>query len=55
MTIHTITNNTSLAKVAVKSAPGAPDVEALPLEVPEHDLIISGSYSLNSGKGSMSR
>ena len=55
MITYTIPNNTYLAKVAVDSAPGAPDVEALPLEVPEHDLIISGSYSLNSGKGSMSR
>ena len=50
MTIHTIPNNTYLAKVAVESAPGAPGVEALPLAVPEHDLIITGSNSLNSGK-----
>ena len=41
-------NNTYLAKVAQESDPGAPDVEALPLAVPEHDLIISGSYSLIS-------
>ena len=46
MTTYTIPNNTYLAKVAVKSAPGVPDVEALPLEVPERDLLISGSYSL---------
>ena len=50
MTTYTIPNNTYSAKVALKSAPGAPDVEALPLAVPEHELIISGSYSLNSGK-----
>ena len=41
-------NNTYLAKVAQESDPGAPDVEALPLAVPEHDLILSGSYSLIS-------
>ena len=50
MTTYTILKNTYLAKVAVKSAPGVPDVEALPLEVPEPDLLISGSYSLISGK-----
>ena len=55
MTTDIIPSNTYLAKVAVKSAPGVPDVEALPLEVPEHDLLISGSYSLISGKVPTSR
>ena len=50
MTSYTIPNNIYFAKITLKSAPGAPDVEALPLAVPEHELIISGSYSLNSGK-----
>ena len=50
MTTHIIPNNTYLGQVAAESAPGAPDVEDLPLAVSEHDLIISGSYSLNSGK-----
>ena len=43
ITTYAIPNNTYLAKVAVKSAPGAPDVEALPLAVPEHDLSFTGS------------
>ena len=55
MTTHTFPNNTYLAKIAVGSAPGAPDVKALPPAVPEHDLIISGSYSLNSGKAGIPR
>ena len=50
MTSYTIPTNTYSAKVVVKLAPGVPDVEALPLAVPEHVLIISGSYSLISGK-----
>ena len=38
MTTYTIPTNTYLAKVAVKLAPGVPDVEALPLAVPEWPL-----------------
>ena len=34
MTTYTIPNNIYLAKIAVKLAPGVPDVEALPLAVP---------------------
>ena len=55
MTTYTIPNNIYLAKIAVKLAPGVPDVEVLPLAVPEQKLIISGSYSLISGKVPTSR
>ena len=34
MNTYTIPNNTYSAKVALKSVPGVPDVEALPLAVP---------------------
>ena len=34
MSIYTFPNNTYLVKVALKSAPGVPDVEALPFAVP---------------------
>ena len=50
MTPYTIPNNTYLAKVAVKSTPGLADAEVLPLAVPGHKVVISGSYSLISGK-----
>ena len=50
ITTYTIPNNIFLAKIAVKLAPGVPDVEVLLLAVPEQKLIISGSYSLISGK-----
>ena len=50
MTSYSIPNNIFLPKVAVKLAPVPPDVEVLPLAVPEQKLIISGSYSLISGK-----
>ena len=50
MTPCTIPNSPYSAKVAVKSTPGLPDVEVLPLAVPRHKSVISGSYSLISGK-----
>ena len=37
-------------KYSLESVPVSPDVEVLPLAVPEQKLIISGSYSLISGK-----
>ena len=42
-------------KYSLKSVPVPPDVEVLPLEVPEQKLIISGSYSLISGKAGIPR
>ena len=55
MSTYTIPNNIYLAKIAVKLAPGVPDVEVLPLAVPEQKLIISGSYSLNFGRAGIPR
>ena len=50
MTNLTMPNNISSMKYSLKSVPVPPDVEVLPLAVPEQELIISGSYSLISGK-----
>jgi len=50
MTPSTIPNNTHLPKVTVKLGHGLPDVTVLPLAVPGHKRVISGSYSLISGK-----
>ena len=50
MTPDTIPNINYLAKFAIKSTPGLVDVEVLTLAVPGHRGVISGSYSLISGK-----
>ena len=55
MTNLTIPNNISSMKYALKSVPVPPDVEVLPLAVPDQKLIISGSYSLISGKAGIPR
>ena len=55
MTNLTMPNNISFMKNSLKLVPVPPDVEVLPLAVPEQKLIISGSYSLNSGKADMPR
>ena len=47
--------NIYVAKDAPKSIPGLPEVEDLPIAVPEQKLIISGSYSLISGKAPIPR
>ena len=46
----TMPNNISSINYSLKSVPVPPDLEVLPLEGPEQKLIISGSYSLISGK-----
>ena len=46
----TMPNNISSMKYSLKLVPVPPDVEVLPLAVPEQKLIISGGYSLISGK-----
>ena len=55
MTNFTMPNNISSMKYSLKLVPVPPDVEVLPLAVPEQKLIISGSYSLNSGKAGIPR
>ena len=55
MTNLTMPNNSCSMKYSLESVPVSPDVEVLPLAVPEQKLIISGSYSLNSGKADMPR
>ena len=48
MTYLTMPNNIYSMKYSLKSVPVPPDVEVLPLAVPDQKLIISGSYSLIS-------
>ena len=55
MTNLTMPNNISSMKYSLKSVPVPPDVEVLPLAVPEQKLIIFGSYSLNSRKAGIPR
>ena len=50
MTTYTVPNNIYFAKIAVKLAPGVPEVEVLPLAVPKQKSIISGDNSQISGK-----
>ena len=55
MTNLTMPNNISSMKYSLKSVAVPPDVEVLPLAVHEQKKIISGSYSLISGKAGIPR
>ena len=50
MTNFDMPNNVSSMKYALKPVPGLADVGVPPLAVPGQKLIISGNYSLISGK-----